>query len=131
MRKHVLRWLLLAAGFISLALAVLGAVLPVLPTTPLVLLAAACFAKSSQRFHRWLLRNPLFGPMIIRWQSERCISRRAKMLALALIVLSIGSSVAFALEHPLARVGLATLGFAVATYVWCLKTCANRPGPAA
>lgn len=78
-----------------MALGVLGVFLPVLPTTPFMLLAAACFARSSPRFHRWLLNNPTFGPIIDEWHSHRSIPYRAKRTALLLIALSFGVSIAF------------------------------------
>lgn len=75
------RWLWLAGGLVSLALGAAGAVLPLLPTTPFVLLAAFCFARSSRRLHDWLLRHRLFGPLIDAWQRERAIPQRAKLAA--------------------------------------------------
>lgn len=80
-------------GFFFVALAVLGAVLPVLPTTPFLLVAAACFAKSSPRLHQWLLRSPFFGELIRHWQENRTMPRRAKILSLTMIVLVGGWSV--------------------------------------
>ena len=62
------RALYVVLGFTALALGIAGVVLPVLPTTPFVLLAAACFARGSTRFHDWLLAHALFGPMISEWQ---------------------------------------------------------------
>jgi uncharacterized protein len=72
-------WLLL--GLTSLALGIAGVVLPLLPTTPFVLLAAYCFARSSPRLHDWLLANRTFGPLIRNWERHRAIAPRAKLLA--------------------------------------------------
>lgn len=76
-----MRGLWLAAGGLFLGLGLLGVVLPVLPTTPFLLLAAGCFAKSSPRLHGWLLGHPLFGPPIRDWEENGAISRPAKRLA--------------------------------------------------
>lgn len=76
-----MRGLWLALGGVFLALGLLGVVLPVLPTTPFLLLAAGCFARSSPRLHRWLLGHPAFGPPIRNWEENGAISRRAKRLA--------------------------------------------------
>ena len=72
-------WILL--GCTSLALGIAGVVLPLLPTTPFVLLAAWAFANGSPRLHAWLLANPTFGPMIANWQRHGAIAPRAKLFA--------------------------------------------------
>jgi len=69
-------------------LAILGAILPLLPTTPFLLVAAACFAKSSPRMHKMLLDNKIFGPLIYHWQESRSIPKSAKIIALTSIVLA-------------------------------------------
>ncbi len=68
-------------GLTSLALGIVGAVLPLLPTTPFVLLAAYCFARGSQRLHDRLMANRTFGPLIRNWEQHRAIAPRAKALA--------------------------------------------------
>ena len=80
-------------GWFFVALAALGAVLPVLPTTPFLLVAAACFAKSSPRLYQWLLRSPVFGELIRHWQETRSMPLKAKVMALLMIVLVGGWSV--------------------------------------
>jgi uncharacterized membrane protein YbaN (DUF454 family) len=80
-------------GMIFVGAAVLGLFLPLLPTTPLVLLAAACFARSSENWHRWMLANGTFGPMIRNWERHRCISRRAKLAAVLSMLLVGGYSI--------------------------------------
>lgn len=79
-------------GLLFLGLAILGVALPVLPTTPFVLVAAACFAKSSPRLHQKLLENKMFGPLIINWQTHKIISLRSKVIALTTMLLSFGWS---------------------------------------
>lgn len=73
----------LALGFISLGFALLGIVLPLLPTTPFLLLAAFAFAKSSQRLHAWLVNHPRLGPAIHDWNEKGAIRRPAKIAGLA------------------------------------------------
>lgn len=113
-----LRVVLLAAGFVFVGLATLGVILPLLPTTPFLLLAAACFAKSSERFYRVLLDNRVFGPLIRDWREHRAIPMRAKILAITAIALVMGSTSAFALEHPAARVALLAFGFGLCAWLW-------------
>ena len=79
-------------GLVFVGLAVLGAVLPVLPTTPFLLVAAACFAKSSPYLYQKLLENRVFGPLIRDWQQHRSIPRRGKIAALISIVLAVSWS---------------------------------------
>ena len=76
-----LTWLVV--GVVALVLGGLGIVLPLLPTTPFILLAAFAFAQSSETLHQWLLDHNIFGPLIENWRRYRAISRRAKILSLA------------------------------------------------
>ena len=80
--------LLKLTGIFFVALAFIGAFLPLLPTTPFLLVAAACFAKSSPRMHKMLLANKVFGPMIYHWQQSRSIPKRAKIISLSSIVIA-------------------------------------------
>jgi uncharacterized membrane protein YbaN (DUF454 family) len=92
------RPILIAFGLLLVGIAVLGIFLPVLPTTPLLLLALACFAKSSERLHGWLLSHRVFGPVIRSWHETRSMPRRAKVSAVASIVVVGGISVLFFVE---------------------------------
>jgi len=92
------RWqraLFFCLGSLFVGLATLGVVLPLLPTTPFLLLAAACYARSSKRFYDWLLANRVFGPTIRHWQENRCVALRTKIAAISLLVLTLGSSIVF------------------------------------
>lgn len=76
-------------GVFCVGLAILGAILPILPTTVFLIMATACFAKSSPRMQQKLLNNKTFGPLIHEWQQHRSIPRKAKRVALLMIVLSV------------------------------------------
>ena len=89
------RLLYLAGGVGCVGLAYLGAVLPGLPTTPWVLLASYCFARSSPRLERWLKRSPVFGRLLRDWDEHRGIRRPAKVVAVGLIVTVVTLSVVF------------------------------------
>ncbi len=84
-----------ALGWISLILGLIGAFLPVLPTTPFIILASLCFSKSSKRMHIWLTSIPLFGDAIIDWEKNKVIKPKAKALALTMIWLTMGYSIIF------------------------------------
>lgn len=87
---HVARGAWLAAGFVFVALGFIGALLPLMPTTVFLILAAACFARSSPRFEAWLLGHPRFGPTLRAWREDGAIGPRAKVMACAGIALGYG-----------------------------------------
>lgn len=93
-----MRFLWLAAGLVFTALGIVGAFLPVMPTTVFLLAAAACFARSSPRLHGWLLGHPVFGPPIRNWEEHGAISRPAKRLAVGSMVAVFGLSVVLGLS---------------------------------
>ncbi|MDH4131022.1 MAG: YbaN family protein [Gemmatimonadota bacterium] len=109
-RSGVVRLWLLGVGHLSVGLAILGAFLPLLPTTPFLLLAAACYLRASARFYNWLLNAETFGPMIRNWREHRVMAPRHKALAICFIVVSIGATVVFAVSHPAGQVALAGMG---------------------
>jgi hypothetical protein len=113
----IVRILYLSAGFLALLLGVLGAVLPVLPTTPFVLLAAACFARGSERFHRKLLENRIAGPIIREWNIYHSIQHRVKRWAYLLMSLSFGSSILIVPELW-QKIMLIVIGGILAFYIW-------------
>ncbi len=85
-------WLLL--GLLCVAVAVVGIFLPLVPTTPLLLLAAFCFARSSDRLLRWLHEHPRFGPTLLDWAEHQAIARRAKVMAVLAMAAAVGLTLA-------------------------------------
>ena len=112
-------------GFAFLLLGLLGIPLPVLPSTPFILLAAWFFARSSEKWHSWLLSSELFGPMIRDWDDNRCISCRTKVVAILAMMIAGGASVAFALEDTWLRIGTLLLMAIGGATVLSIKTCAR------
>lgn len=110
-------------GFVFLGLGLAGVFLPLLPTTPFVLLAAACFAQSSERMHRWILANPTFGPMVREWELKRCVSCRVKVIAIASMAVVGGFSVFLALDTLAWRLAGSALLLTGSLVVLALKTC--------
>lgn len=88
-RNPVLRICLLILGGVSLSLGIVGIFLPILPTTPFIILSAWCFVRSSEKAHAWLYRQPLFGPALKNWDQKKAIARRAKILAISMILVSL------------------------------------------
>ena len=93
-----LRWTLLFSGLLATALGVLGVFLPVLPTVPFLLLALACFARSSERFYNWLLDHAYFGPIIRPYINGQGMTRASKVKAIALVWASISLSAFYLVE---------------------------------
>lgn len=113
----MLRALLVAAGSISLALGVIGIFLPLLPTTPFVLLAAACYARASPRLHAWLLSNRTFGPLILEWERHRSIPYRVKLIAIVMMTVTFGASIIFFVKPLWLKAVLALFGFGLAIWM--------------
>jgi len=116
-------YLWLALGVLFLLLGGIGVVLPLLPTTPFVLLAAACFARSSPRLHNWLLESELFGPMLRDWEKNKCISARVKKLAVSMMIVVGGISILFYVPVGWPKLaGLSLLGLGCLV-IMKIKTC--------
>lgn len=116
--SRTVRVTLLAVGTSSLVIGVVGIFVPVLPTTPFVLLAAGCYARGSERFHRWLTGSRLFGPTIREWELHHSIRYRTKLYAIAMMAASLGASIVFFVEPPWLKAALAAFGVALAVWMY-------------
>jgi len=109
--------LMIAFGAASAGVGVVGAFLPILPTTPFLLLAAFLFARSSERLHSWLLGNRLIGEYLRRYYERRCMTRRHKTVTLALLWTGLALSAAVAVDSWWIRGVLGGIGVGVTTHI--------------
>ncbi len=126
--KRALAPLYVALGWLCLALGFVGIFLPVLPTTPFVLLAAWLFSKGSERLHRWLLSSKTFGPVIRDWERDGVIRPRAKALSLTMMALLFGYTLIFVDVKPVVKVVVSSIGLATAAFILS-RPSAPRPDP--
>jgi uncharacterized protein len=121
-RNPVVRGAWISLGFVFIGLGFAGVLLPLIPTTPFVLLAAYCFSRSSPRFYAWLLRHRVFGKLIRDWRAGRGIEMRTKVTAVVLIVVTIGSTAVFFVSSPLLRLMLLAIGVSVILFLLTRRT---------
>lgn len=117
------------AGGVSLLLGVIGIFLPGLPTTPFVLLAAACFAKASPRVHQWMLQHQLLGPMLRNWHEHRSLTRKTKSIAIVSMVLMLSISMWSFSGRLWIQLALLALGAIGAAMVLRIPTRVNKVAP--
>ena len=110
------------AGTISLGLGAVGVFLPILPTTPFLLLSAACYYKGSERMHRWLLSNKLFGSYIRNYKEGKGISQMGKILTLFLLWITISYSAFFIVNNSIVQIVLFTIAIGVTVHIITLPT---------
>lgn len=116
------KYLLIAAGVTSLSAGVVGIFVPVLPTTPFLLLAAACFLRSSRRLYDWLTGHRILGPYISNYLTYRAVTRRSKIISITLLWLVLGSSIVFAVNLWWVRLILAAVGCGVTVHLATMRT---------
>ncbi len=119
MLNSLIRPLLFAVGSISMALGISGIFLPLLPTTPFLLLAAACYVRSSDKFYNWLIAHPVLSKYILAYLNGEGIPRRAKYYTLLTMWLTMGVS-AFMVPLWQIQVLLICIALMVSTYIWRL-----------
>jgi uncharacterized membrane protein YbaN (DUF454 family) len=120
-RNPAIRYALLTVGWLSVVLGVVGIFLPVLPTTPFLLLAAACFARSSERFYNWLVNHPKLGPWIRDYLEGNGIPLKGKVYAIGLMWVSISFS-CYLVPMFWARTFMLTSAVCVTIYILRQKT---------
>lgn len=122
MQAGLKRYFFLTIGCFFLLLGIVGIFVPLLPTTPFLILTAICFNKGSAKFHKWLLNHRIFGPPIIDWQKNHVIQRKYKVLATVMMLLS--SAFLFSKESipPAGKISFAVFVVAMLGFLWSQKS---------
>ena len=122
--KTLVNVLWLGAGWVAVGLGAAGVVLPLLPTTPFLILAAFCFSRGSERLHHWLITHRVFGPPLADWREHRAVSTRAKSIAIVAMAAVFAFSIAMSVP-AWALAAQCTVLVAVAVFLL------TRPSPPA
>jgi uncharacterized membrane protein YbaN (DUF454 family) len=109
-------------GTLALAIGIIGIFLPVVPTTPLVLLSAACYLRGSEKLHRWILSNPRFGEIIENYESGKGLKRSIKVKAIGLMWIMILISAFYFVDSVIARIAMILISSLVTIYLIRLPT---------
>ncbi len=120
------RLLFLLAGHLSVMFGIIGLLLPVVPTSPFIILAAYCYARSSERFYLLLLNNKYFGKNIRDWEDHRCVRRRTKIAAMIMVVAMFTLTIFLFFETLTARILVGTIGLFAISCVAMLSVCENK-----
>ena len=121
----LIKTILITAGIFCVGLGITGIFLPVLPTTPFLLLAAALFIRSSKRLYNWLLNNRLFGKYIRDYLEKNGLPLKIKISAISLLWITIGCSVVFVVQILLVRIILILIAIGVTTHILSIRTLKN------
>jgi len=120
--KGWLKYLLIAIGTLSVALGFLGIFLPILPTTPFLLLAAACYIRSSERFYCWLINNRYCGKYIRDYREKKGIALKLKIYVISLLWITILTSAIFVVDLLAVRILLIVIAIGVTIHLTTIKT---------
>ena len=115
--KKPIKILLIATGTFLIILSIIGIFIPVLPTTPFLLLAAALYARSSKRFYNWLINNRILGRYIKNYREGKGIPLKVKIIAISILWITIGYSAIFAMEILWVRVLLVIIAIGVTVHI--------------
>ncbi|MCP3850675.1 MAG: DUF454 domain-containing protein [Gammaproteobacteria bacterium] len=121
MRKHINRTVFLLLGSLFFIVGIIGVIVPILPTTPFMILSAACFAESSPRFHNMLLNNRWFGNDLRRWERNKTMKRETKKRATWVIFISFTLSISILWGNMLWQVLLLTIAITLLFLLWRIQ----------
>jgi len=120
--NQIIRAILLITGTISLIIGIVGIFIPLLPTTPFLLITAACYARGSDRFYNWLLCNKLFGNYIKNYREGKGVALNIKIISLSLLWTTILFSAVFVVSALLIKIILITIAIAVTIHILTIKS---------
>ena len=118
-KRHM--WMLI--GHLSVVAGVIGLLLPLVPTSPFMIVAAYCYARSSERFYYMLLNNRYFGSYIRQWEEKRCLQRHLKILISIVLILMFASTIVFFIQSIEVRIFAVSLAAIAILTVWLIPSC--------
>ena len=121
-QNKIVKWILIASGTIFLVIGIIGIFLPILPTTPFLLLAAACYARSSEKFYIWLIKNKVFGSYIKNYREEKGIPLKVKIIAIIFLWITIMVSTLLFIDVFWIRILLILIAVGVTIHILTIKT---------
>ena len=116
--SRVMRLIFAGFGTLCVGIGLVGVVLPILPTTPFMLLAAGCYVRASPRFYNWLLNTRAFGPLIREWRLYRSIPWRTKLTAIALMAMTLSTSIVLFVKQPYLQIAIGIFGCVLAIWLY-------------
>lgn len=125
-KSKIVKYLLIAAGTLSIFVGFIGIFLPLLPTTPFLLLAAALYSKSSDKFYNWLINNRFFGSFIKNYREGNGISPQARFISLTSLWLVMGSTIIYAVEAIWLKIGLLIIAIGVTIHLLIIPTFSEK-----
>ena len=126
MLEKLKRRLLIIAGTMSTAIGIIGIFVPILPTTPFLLLAAACYLRSSQRFYNWLLNNRFIGAYVRNYIQGRGMPLKIKIITILLLWITITCSIIFAVQALIIRIILFIIAIGVTVHIIFIRSSAKK-----
>lgn len=122
MTTKMKKYFFIVCGLFFLLLGIIGIFLPLLPTTPFLILTALCFNKSSDKFHKWLINHRLLGPPILDWQQRRVIDKKNKLLASAMIFVSLAFILSKDTIQTFIKIGIVIFLTIILIIIWIQKS---------
>ncbi len=122
MLLHLKRVLLIIAGTLSIALGIIGIFVPLLPTVPFLLLAAYCYAKSSEKFYNWFINNRWFGKMIRDYKGGKGVPLKAKVFSVGFMWIVMGYSIIFVVESEIVSIIVIAIGVGVTVHLMMMRS---------
>ena len=121
--RSIKSWFILLIGHLSLLFGLIALLLPVIPTSPFLVVAAACYARTSPRFRKLLVENRHVGPAILKWERDKCLELKHKILFILILAIAFSSSAFLFMETQFTKLIMLGVGLLAIIYVSSIKTC--------